>query len=156
VRTPSSCVNIIGHLLQSRLVSNGVCSTESAFALVWRDHVVPVAAAMRTERQVGMCAEIHGLTTRPGLAFNGILGRIPRQSPDDSDRFELLIDTPDGIMSANLKPSNLKAGARPTAILHLWRAHPLPTCAPSPPRRRRFVPTTIRPRCRSRSSSPCA
>ena len=51
---------LLGHMLSVRLVRAGVCSPESDFARVWRECVVPVAAASRTEWQTGMCAEIIG------------------------------------------------------------------------------------------------
>ena len=38
---------IIGHLLASRLKRDGAISADSDFALVWRDAVVPIAAASR-------------------------------------------------------------------------------------------------------------
>ena len=38
---------ILGHLLASRLKRDGAISADSDFALVWRDAVVPIAAASR-------------------------------------------------------------------------------------------------------------
>eukprot|EP00966_Prymnesium_polylepis_P208881 4839312-Prymnesium_polylepis.1 len=66
---------LIGQLLESRLIRDGVQrmsrdgvdsvtaahSVDSHFSRVWRDHVVPVAAADRSEWEIGMCAEITGL-----------------------------------------------------------------------------------------------
>ena len=44
---------MLGQQLAGKLVRDGVCALASDFALVWRDHVVPVAAASRTDWQAG-------------------------------------------------------------------------------------------------------
>ena len=69
-------LTLIGHLIQSRLIADGVCDDKANFARVWRDHVVPAAAESRTDWQVGMCAGIYGLKTGAGLAFNGVVSTI--------------------------------------------------------------------------------
>ena len=46
---------LLGHLLQGRLVRNGLISPDSQFARIWRDSVVPVAASFVTEWEGGMC-----------------------------------------------------------------------------------------------------
>lgn len=123
---------MIGHLLNGRLVREGVCSSEQGFARVWRDCVVPLAAAAITEWRLGMCAEIHGLTTPAGMAFNNVVGRINGRA-GDGERWEVIAHGPDGFVSANLKPDNLKPTARPTAILFLWRQLPLDVASPANP-----------------------
>ena len=69
-----------------RLVRDGVCSLESGFSRVWRDCVVPVAAASRTEWQMGMCAEITGdLESAAGNSFRNTVGRISHWIVDEHD-----------------------------------------------------------------------
>ena len=127
-------LTILGHLLQSKLLANGDISEKSGFARVFRDHVVPLAVApaarhIPMEWEVGMCAEIHGLTSGAGIAFNGVVGRLSRPTPD-GERFELLIYQPEemrdnpeqSMISVNIKPANLKAGYRPAAMILLWRS----------------------------------
>lgn len=126
---------MIGHLLNGRLVREGVCSLEQDFARVWRDHVVPLAAAAVNDWQQGMCAEITGLTTPAGIAFNNVVGRINGQAGAHADgvRWEVIAHGPDGFVSANIRPENLKPTARPTAILFLWRQLPLEASRPPNP-----------------------
>ena len=123
---------LLGHLLSARLVRDGVCVPEQNFARVWRDNVVPIAASRRTEWQAGMCAEITGLTSKGGAPFNNVVGRISGRT-SDFERYELIVHTPDGLASVNVKPVNLKATARPTAIIFVWRhIVPAPTAVPTP------------------------
>jgi len=118
---------LLGHLLAASLTERG-----SGFARLWRDHVVPIAAARRTEWQIGMCAEITGMTSKGGAAFNNVVGRISGRT-SDFERYELIVHTPDGLASVNVKPVNLKATARPTAIIFVWRhIVPAPTAVPTP------------------------
>ena len=125
-------LTLIGHLVQSRLIADGVCDEKAQFSRLWRDHVVPVAAESRTDWQVGMCAEIHGLKTGAGLAFNGVVGRIARQTPD-GERFELIARGANEMCRVNIKPANLKAGSRPAAVIALWRSTVgFPMFTPSP------------------------
>ena len=118
---------MLGQQLAGKLVRDGVCALASDFALVWRDHVVPVAAASRTDWQAGMCAEVTGLTSDSGKPFNNIVGRIRGQAPPHPDgvRWELLISTPDGIGILNLLPVNLKATAKAAAVLTAAGVEPL-------------------------------
>ena len=111
---------LIGHLLASRLAAEGVCSRESYFARVFMQHVVPIAAASRTEWKIGMCAEITGLTTAAGSPFNNVVGRITGWTKD-VERLELMVHGPDGVGFVNIKPVNLKATKRPAAVLFVWR-----------------------------------
>jgi len=68
---------LLGHLLASRLKRECSVDSESNFARVWRDHVVPVAAASRSDWQVGMCAEITAdLATSTGVSFKNVVGRV--------------------------------------------------------------------------------
>ena len=111
---------LLGHLLSARLVRDGVCKSESDFARVWRDHVVPVATSGIAEWQAGMCAEITGLTSAAGQPFNNVVGRIAGRA-EDSERFELLVHGPDGLGRTHIKSANMKATARPAAVLFVWR-----------------------------------
>ena len=118
---------LIGQLLESRLVGDGVCSVEADFAKVWRTHVVPVAAASRTDWQMGMSAEITAdLVSAVGGAFRNVVGRISRRN---GEHWQLIVQGPDGIGAVNVKPSDIKATVRPAAVLSLWRNIPL---TPSP------------------------
>ena len=117
---------LLGHLIASRLVGG-----DSDFAKVWKEAVVPVAAASRTDWQVGMCAEI----TRPLVGRvsahtlpAGTVGRIAGRA-DDGERWQLLVDGPKGQGTVEIKPELLRATSRPAAILSLWRSFPI---APSP------------------------
>ena len=117
---------LLGHLIASRLLGG-----DSDFAKVWKDAVVPVAAASRTDWQVGMCAEI----TRPLVGRvsahtlpAGTVGRIASRA-DDGERWQLLVDGPSGQGTVEIKPELLRATSRPAAILSLWRSFPI---APSP------------------------
>ena len=122
---------LLGHLLAANLKRASRVSG-SDFARLWRDHVVPIAAARRTEWQLGMCAEITGMTSKGGAVFNNVVGRISGRT-SDFERYELIIHTPDGLASVNVKPVNLKATARPTAIIFVWRhIVPAPTAVPTP------------------------
>ena len=114
-------LTLLGHLLTAKLVRDGVCTKESDFGRVWRDHVVPLAASYITEWKAGMCAEITGLESEAGKAFNNLVGRIAGKSPTDPERLELLVSLPDGLASGMIKPANLKATAHPAAILFMWR-----------------------------------
>ena len=117
---------LLGHLIASRLLGG-----DSDFANVWKEAVVPVAAASRTDWQVGMCAEI----TRPLVGRvsahtlpAGTVGRIAGRA-DDGERWQLLVDGPRGQGTVEIKPELLRAASRPAAILSLWRSFPI---APSP------------------------
>ena len=114
-------LTLLGHLLTAKLVRDGVCTKESDFGRVWRDHVVPIAASYITEWKAGMCAEITGLVSEAGKAFNNLVGRIAGKSPTDPERLEVLVSLPDGLASGMIKPANLKATAHPAAILFVWR-----------------------------------
>ena len=114
-------LTLLGHLLTAKLVRDGVCTKESDFGRVWRDHVVPNAASHISEWKAGMCAEITGLMSEAGKAFNNLVGRIAGKSPTDPERLEVLVSLPDGLASGMIKPANLKATARPAAILFVWR-----------------------------------
>ena len=123
---------LLGHMLSLRLVRDGVCSLESGFSRVWRDCVVPVAAASRTEWQMGMCAEITGdLESAAGNSFRNAVGRISHWVVDEHDggMWKVIIPGPEGIGAVDVKPEEIKATARAGAILSLWRTIPL---APSP------------------------
>ena len=125
---------LLGHLLAAQLKRDPIAHNVSGedFARLWRDHVVPIAAARRTEWQLGMCAEITGMTSKGGAAFNNVVGRISGRT-SDFERYELIVHTPDGLASVNVKPVNLKATARPTAIIFVWRhIVPAPTAVPTP------------------------
>ena len=122
---------LLGHLLAANLKRASRVSG-SDFARLWRDHVVPIAAVRRTEWQLGMCAEITGMTSKGGAVFNNVVGRISGRT-SDFERYELIVHTPDGLASVNVKPVNLKATARPTAIIFVWRhIVPAPTAVPTP------------------------
>jgi G3E family GTPase len=114
-------LTLLGHLLTAKLVRDGVCTKESDFGRVWRDHVVPNAASHISEWKAGMCAEITGLISEAGKAFNNLVGRIAGKSPTDPERLEVLVSLPDGLASGMIKPANLKATASPAAILFVWR-----------------------------------
>ena len=122
---------LLGHLLSARLIREGACPAESEFTRVWRDHVVPIATSHITEWQTGMCAEITGLTSAAGKSFNTVVGRVAGRAPTEDERFELLFHGPDGMCSANIKPENLKATARPAAVIFVWR-HIVPDTASNP------------------------
>ena len=125
---------LLGHLLAAQLKRDPIAHDVSGedFAHLWRDHVVPIAAARRTEWQLGMCAEITGMTSKGGAAFNNVVGRISGRT-SDFERYELIVHTPDGMASVNVKPVNLKATARPSAIIFVWRhIVPAPTAVPTP------------------------
>lgn len=121
---------LLGHLLSAKLIHDGVCTVESEFARVWRDHVVPITASSVTEWRAGMCAEIHGLMSDSGKAFNNCVGRI---AGTGGERVEILVEGPEGLGSAHLKPQNLKATSNPTAILLVWRDIVPDTHQPSSP-----------------------
>ena len=110
---------MIGHLLEGRLAREGVTNA-AGFAKVWRDHLVPVAATNVEEWEPGQCAEIHSMMSDAGKAFNNVVGRVIGRT-DDGERFELIAHGPDGLGSVHIRPANLKATARPTAVLFLWR-----------------------------------
>ena len=125
---------LLGHLLAAQLKRDPIAHNVSGedFARLWRDHVVPIAAARRTEWQLGMCAEITGMTSKGGAVFNNVVGRISGRT-SDFERYELIVHTPDGMASVNVKPVNLKATARPSAIIFVWRhIVPAPTAVPTP------------------------
>ena len=125
---------LLGHLLAAQLKRDPIAHDVSGedFARLWRDHVVPIAAARRTEWQLGMCAEITGMTSKGGAAFNNVVGRISGRT-SDFERYELIVHTPDGMASVNVKPVNLKATTRPSAIIFVWRhIVPAPTAVPTP------------------------
>ena len=124
---------LIGELMAARLVRDGQCcgltleearSEAGDFRKVWKNNIVPLAAASVTEWKIGMCAEITGLQSEAGRPFNNVVGRIISKTPE-GDRWELLVHKPDGAGSVNIKPANLKATARPAAVLFLWRLTPL-------------------------------
>ena len=125
---------LLGHLLAAQLKRDPIAHNVSGedFARLWRDHVVPIAAARRTEWQLGMCAEITGMTSKGGAAFNNVVGRISGRT-SDFERYELIVHTPDGMASVNVKPVNLKATTRPSAIIFVWRhIVPAPTAVLTP------------------------
>lgn len=124
---------LLGHLLAAQL-KRWAIPHAADFARLWRDQVVPIAAADRTEWQLGMCAEITGMTSEGGKAFNNTVGRVSGLTAD-RERYELIVHTPDGLASVNIKPANLKATARPTAIIFVWRhIVPAPTAVRTPRR----------------------
>ena len=110
---------LIGHMLSARRVQRDG-DHKWDFARVWRDHIVPIVAARRKIWQAGMCAEITGLKSKGGSAFNNTAGRSIGRTPDE-ERLELVVHGPDGMVSVNVKPENLKATRRPAAIIFLWR-----------------------------------
>ena len=119
-------------MLSVRLVRAGVCSPESDFARVWRECVVPVAAASRTEWQTGMCAEIIGdLESAAGSSYKHAVGRISHWVNDEHEggMWKVVVPGPEGVGVVDVKPEHIKATARAGAILSLWRTLPL---APSP------------------------
>ena len=123
---------LLGHMLSVRLVRAGVCSPESDFARVWRECVVPVAAASRTEWQTGMCAEIIGdLESAAGSSYKHAVGRISHWVNDEHEggMWKVVVPGPEGVGVVDVKPEHIKATARAGAILSLWRILPL---APSP------------------------
>ena len=93
---------LLGHLIASQLS----CSLESDFAKVWKNVVVPVAAASRTDWQVGMCAEITASLVGRVSAHTlpaGTVGRIASKAPD-GERWQLLVDGPRGVGRVDIKP----------------------------------------------------
>ena len=56
------------------------------------------------------------------------LWQVSSRTPD-GERWTLLVQGPDGFGTVNVKPMNLKATAKPAAIIFLWRSLPL---TPSP------------------------
>ena len=93
---------LLGHLIASQLS----CSLESDFAKVWKNVVVPVAAASRTDWQVGMCAEITASLVGRVSAHTlpaGTVGRIASEAPD-GERWQLLVDGPRGVGRVDIKP----------------------------------------------------
>ena len=113
---------LLGHLLASRLAAEGVCSEQSDFARVWMHRVVPIAAARRTQWQLGMCAEITGLTG-PGGVFNKCVGRIIGRT-QGAERWEVLIQRPDTgrfLGVRGLPAVNLKATTHPELVIFVWR-----------------------------------
>ena len=110
---------LLGHLLSSQLVSDGVCTPNADFARIWRDNVVPIAASSVMEWHVGMCAEITGLK-EDAAGWNKVVGRIHGKGMD-SDRYEVIVHGPDGMGIVKVKPVNLKATSRPAAVIFLWR-----------------------------------
>ena len=93
---------LIGHLIASQLS----CSLESDFAKVWKNVVVPVAAASRTDWQVGMCAEITASLVGRISAHTlpaGTVGRIASRA-SDGERWQLLVDGPSGQGTVDIKP----------------------------------------------------
>ena len=125
-------LTLLGHLLSSRLIGDGVGTPESGFARVWQKQVVPVAAASRTEWQMGMCAEITGdLETASGNSLTGVVGRISHWVVDEHDggMWKVIIQRPEGITAVDVKPEDIKATARLGAVISLWRDIPL---TPSP------------------------
>ena len=113
-------LTLLGHLLAAQLMRDGACARAAEFARVWTDHVVPIAAARVTDWQLGMCAEICGLTSSSGKPFNGVVGRIAGITAD-GERYEILVDTPDGCATSTISPANLKATAHVDGIIHVWR-----------------------------------
>lgn len=93
---------LLGHLIASQLS----CSLESDFAKVWKNVVVPVAAASRTDWQVGMCAEITASLVGRVSAHTlpaGTVGRIASRA-SDGERWQLLVDGPRGQGTVDIKP----------------------------------------------------
>ena len=111
---------LLGHLLSARLIRDGIiCGPQSDFARVWRDHLVPIAVS-RTKWKIGMCAELTGLTSTEDKYLNNVVGRIAART-SDGEGFQLIFHGPEGWDSANVKLENLKATARPAAVIFLWR-----------------------------------
>ena len=95
---------LLGHLLASQLMGSG-CSLKSDFAKVWKNVVVPVAAASRTDWQVGMCAEITASLVGRVSAHTlpaGTVGRIASRA-SDGERWQLLVDGPRGQGTVDIK-----------------------------------------------------
>ena len=116
-RQRSRELRLLGHLLQARLLRDGCILRDAGFARVWRDHVVPIAARITTQWEPGMCAEITGLST--GAAkYNGLVARI---SGYDGERYEIIVDTPDGMAQSVIRPTNLKSTTNLDGILQVWR-----------------------------------
>ena len=125
-------LTLLGHLLESRLVGDDVCSVDSGFAKVWKQHVVPIAAASRTEWEMGMCAEIVGNLRYEdsGSSFSKVVGRLHSRIPDDKGGgWQIIIQGPDGMGAVKVKLDDIKATAHAGAVLSLWRIVPL---TPSP------------------------
>ena len=110
-------LELIGHMLEAKLLHGGTCA--HGFGRVWRDHVVPVAAGPTTVWQLGMCAEITGLTFG-AEKFNGVIGRIASHMPG-SGSYELVFESPEGLVHAEITPTNLKATVNIKGILQVWR-----------------------------------
>ena len=118
---------LLGQLLGRKILRDGVCGVEAEFSRVFRTFVVPLVAAKTTEWTPGMCAEITGLTS--GAAkYNGLVARISGRM-GDGERWEILVDTPDGLAQSYIRPTNLKATADIGGILNVWRRI---TPAPNP------------------------
>ena len=116
-RQRSRELRLLGHLLQARLLRDGCILRDAGFARVWRDHVVPIAARITTQWEPGMCAEITGLST--GAAkYNDLVARI---SGYDGERYEIIVDTPDGMAQSVIRPTNLKSTTNLDGILQVWR-----------------------------------
>ena len=138
---------LLGHMLSVRLVRAGVCSPESDFAHVWRECVVPVAAASRTEWQTGMCAEIIGdLESAAGNSYKHAVGRISHWVNDEHEggMWKVVVPGPEGVGVVDVKPEHIKATARAGAILSLWRPPLTRPCVTRGPRCARRAP---RDRC---------
>ena len=90
-------------------------------ARVWRDHIVRLRLADGgSDWGVGLSAEIVGLKSAAGSAFNGLVGKIISQAQGGS-RWEVMVRTPDGWSSVDIKPENLKAATRLRDVISMRR-----------------------------------
>ena len=114
-------LTLIGHLLASRSWQDVVHKRD--FERVWREKIVPIAASRVTSWKVGMSAQIVGLKSASGTAFNDLVGRVAGEVPShlasDGEWLTLLVAGPDGSGLANLRiqPANLKAPTRSAAVI---------------------------------------
>jgi len=83
--------------------------------------VVPRAMPGKCDWQIGMTAEITGLTSEAGKPFNGLKGRILDAV---GERWEVMVVGSDGIGTVNVKPRNLIAAVDIGAVIATWRLIP--------------------------------
>ena len=67
-----------------------------------------------------MSAEIVGLKSAAGSAFNGLVGKIISQAQGGL-RWEVMVHTSDGWSSVDIKPENLKAATRLRDVIFMRR-----------------------------------
>ena len=103
---------LVGELLAAGLLKPDL-------ARLWRAHIVPIAHGVRDWRG-GMSAEIVGLKSAAGSAFNGLVGRVIGQAQGGS-RWELMVHGPHGWSSADIKPENLRAPTRLRDVILMRR-----------------------------------